>query len=480
DRRAAGPAAPARPAALAGPDRGPGRRVHGAAGRQHRERRAAQHRRRHRRRRQRAAVGGQRVRAGLRPGPGGRRPDRRRPRPAPGAADRAGGVRAGQRGVRAGAGPADADRRPVGAGSRRRPGHPAELRADPEPVPRRGARPGVRPVRRGDRDQHRDRSAARRAAHPGRRGRGRLAVDLLRQRADRHRGDGAGVPHGPAHPAAAGGADGLRPGRRGAARGDHGAGAAAVRGEPVLDRQPDVGAAGAGRAARHGLRPLGAPVLPARRRADGRPDPVRAPLLHVRGDPGAGVLRRLQRPLLRLQPVPAGRRRLHRAAGRAGVHPVRDRRRGRRRPGRPVRPPDRPGPGRGRPGAGARRAARRLAGHRAGGRRRRRLGGRRAVPARRAGQRTGHLAQPDAHPVRGAAGRGRGGRRGAADRPADRRRRRHRPGRQPLLRPPAERLRRRGPARVPRHHRFRRAGPGGRGGGPGGRPENSRARVRTV
>ena len=107
--------------------------------------------------------------------------------------------------------PSDADRRPRGAGRRRGAAHPADAVDDHPDLPRRAARRRDERVGCHRRRRHAGRPAGRR--RPGRRA--RLAVDLLRQRADRRHRPGAGLLAGsrPAHREAR-----LRPARCGCCR----------------------------------------------------------------------------------------------------------------------------------------------------------------------------------------------------------------------------------------------------------------------
>ena len=97
---------------------------------------------------------------------------------------------------------ASAGDRAAAPGRRGRPAHAAEQRADPAAVPGRGARPRLRPLRYDGRRLVRGGAGPRRAHHRGLRCRRRLAVGVLRQRADRARGHGARRTLAPARRAA--------------------------------------------------------------------------------------------------------------------------------------------------------------------------------------------------------------------------------------------------------------------------------------
>ena len=358
---------------------------------------------------------------------------------------------------------------------------PQNSRHHPEPVPRRGARPGLRPVRRRDRRQHRDRPAARRPAHPAGRHRERLAVDLPGQPADRAGRDRAGLPHGAARAAHRGRADRLRPDRRRAAR----------RRRPCccccrfVESRTWEGAAKwlllvpgvlllAGFARwerayrRRGREPMVDLALFARRSYTfgstlglayfagftgvffiytqflqegvgysalqaGLASTPFAVGAAVAAGLGGRVVYRIGRSLVAIGLVLV-------IVGLVGSWVAIGLVSG--------------------PAVGWAVAA--------------------AVPRRRPRQRPGDLAEPDAHPVRGAAPAGRRGRRRAADRAADRFGGRHRRGRQPLLRPAGRhprRLRGRGPGRAAAHRALRRRRARDRRRGPRGQPRRPARRA---
>ena len=207
----------------------------------------------------------------------------------------------------------------VAGGSDRPAGH----RPDPAAVPGRGAGPGVRPAGRDHRHLHRGRPAARRPADPVRRRARRVALGLLRQRADRPRRHAPGVP---LHPRAA------EPGERQRESIDPvgvlllGAGVVLLL-LPLVQEQQWQGQG------KWLLLPAGLVVLAGfvgwerrygrRQRAAGRPVPVRQALVRPRRPARAALLRRLHRDLLHPHPVPAERPALHRAAGGPGDHAVR-------------------------------------------------------------------------------------------------------------------------------------------------------------
>jgi hypothetical protein len=126
DRAAGSWARRRRSEAVAGAVRQSGGRVHEPARHKHRQRGAAVHRAPARCVCRDRAVGGVRLRAGLRAGAGAGRPARRHARPAPDVPDRPVGVRGDQRPERRGPDQRAADRRPAGAGSGRRHAGPAE------------------------------------------------------------------------------------------------------------------------------------------------------------------------------------------------------------------------------------------------------------------------------------------------------------------------------------------------------------------
>ena len=179
--------------------RGLRRDVHAAARHHGRERRAAVHRARPERLVRGPAVGDRRLRAHARRVPAHGRLDRRRHRPPARLRGRARGLHRRLGAVRAGRLAADAQPRARPAGRRRR--HDVRHRAGAAGVRLPGPRPRHRdrPVGSDDRRRRGDRAAGRRRARRGE----RLGVDLLRQRADRHRGDRAhaGARAGVARPA---------------------------------------------------------------------------------------------------------------------------------------------------------------------------------------------------------------------------------------------------------------------------------------
>ncbi len=133
----------------------------------------------------RGAVGGLRVRADVRARARPGRAARRRDRAAQDVPRGVGRVRAVQRGGRGGADDRRARRGPAGAGDRRGRARAAELGADPAAVPGRRAGPGVRLLRLDGRALDGGRPDRRRGDPRGGGRARRLAVDLLRQRADR-------------------------------------------------------------------------------------------------------------------------------------------------------------------------------------------------------------------------------------------------------------------------------------------------------
>ena len=147
DAVAAGAGARPGPAPVADPGGVAARRLHVAARRHHRQRRGPLDPRRAGDVHRGGAVGGVRLRTGLRHDAGRRRAPRRRARSSPDDDDRAARLHRLQRrrGARAQRG---GDRgRPPGPGRQRRAADPAELRADPAAVPRGRAGPGLRDVR---------------------------------------------------------------------------------------------------------------------------------------------------------------------------------------------------------------------------------------------------------------------------------------------------------------------------------------------
>ena len=164
---------------------------------------------------------GQRLHADLRRPAADRRRARRPVRAATAVRDRPGDLHGRVRGRRAGALEQRAHRRPGRPGPGRRDRHPA----DPDDPVGRGlaaaACAGARGLGRHRRPGHRRRSARRRGHRTGR----ELALDLLAQRAGRHRRRGPGLPatsrvawtRGPARPARAG-AGQRRPARAGLGR----------------------------------------------------------------------------------------------------------------------------------------------------------------------------------------------------------------------------------------------------------------------
>ncbi len=164
-------------------DRGLRSDLHAAARHHGRERRAARHPALAALELLRPAVGRQRLLADARRVPAHLRRARRPLRPAPPVHDRPRhlhGLLGRLRAVRLAA---RAEPRARRAGHRRRDDARDLARADRRRVPRQGARRRVRRLRRRDRRRRRRRPGRRRIDHLGH----RLGMDLLRQRADRHR-----------------------------------------------------------------------------------------------------------------------------------------------------------------------------------------------------------------------------------------------------------------------------------------------------
>ena len=193
----------------------PGRRVHGAARRHDRERRAALDPERPARVTGQPGMDRLRLCPVLRPGPGAGRPGRGQVRGQAALPDRADHLHPGQRGLRNRAGPGPDRRRADRPGPGRGAVLPGDRRDDPAHLHRARTVQGIRPAGRRDRGLHRDRAAARRPDHRRRRGQRRVALGVpgqpVRRRGGHPDGRLAAAHRGGAHPAQ------LRPGRARAA-----------------------------------------------------------------------------------------------------------------------------------------------------------------------------------------------------------------------------------------------------------------------